>query len=42
MAEKEILKDLPNDYQAVEMGKIPKGLEVQAVVGVIVEDPSKA
>lgn len=40
--ENDILRGLPNDYQAVEMGKLPKGFEFQAMVAVDVEEPPKA
>jgi hypothetical protein len=36
-----IRKKLPGDYPGIEMGKLPKGLEMQASVDVIVEEPPK-
>jgi len=39
--EEAFLKTLPGDYPGIEMGKLPKGLEMQARVDVILEQPPK-
>jgi hypothetical protein len=33
------LKTLPGDYQGVEMSRLPKGLEIQDSVEIVVEKP---
>ena len=35
----DFIKTLPGDYPGIEMGKLPKGFEIQAQIDVIVEDP---
>ena len=37
--EASFLRTLPGDYQSIGMGKLPKGLELQGGVHVIVEVP---
>jgi hypothetical protein len=33
------LRELPGDYPGIDMGRLPKGLELQAMVQVTVEKP---
>ena len=40
-SEEKFLKTLPGDYPGIEMGKLQKGLEMQAKVDVVIARPPK-